>query len=284
MKHFDTSELGRYVRATKTPVNTFFIEWNLVETDIPGTLDADYQVTVDFSESPETDWAPILDDIGVPIAINYGDAYSYTWASIVYDFNRKFYFRLHLVYIPTLVEVESTVKYPFGQADGLALVVSRNEALLYRNWTGYPAEIWRAKHEGTTCPECWNPYTQTSSKSHCETCDGSGFLKGHFDPIKVQIAFEYGNETMVTSQAEIVTKGQMQARASNYPMISPEDLVLDMTNAKRFVVKDVQLTQLPNIRRKKSDLSGTNVYIISQILTLVEITSSDIEYTALTPV
>ena len=278
MRFLDSSELGRYVRVTKTSDNHFFMEWRLSQSDSsnPDPL-SDYKIILSHSESPESEFIAIKDDAGLDIEFNCDTSTSFMWLEDIYDFNRQFYIKFDLYQISSGTKVDSKTTHCYGQADGIANVVAFNEGLLYRSWTGYQTKIWRIKAEGARCPECWNEFTQSSNKSYCGTCDGSGFVSGHFNPITTQVAFEYGNKSQQTTQVSIETKQQMQARLSNYPMVRPGDLIMNCDTAQRFIVEKIQLTQLPNIRRKKEQLSG-GTFIVSQILVLQELTATDPEY------
>lgn len=287
MRQFDRSEMGRYVNATKTVENTFGLEWliddDVAEDPVVVTPIEDYSVMLSHSESPETGFEYITStdpDTGDETVIIYPcDSVSAAiWDEVNYDFNRKFYFKFELVYDSEVVD--TIVKPCFGQMDGISAVVAANERLLYRNWTGYPAAIWRRKAEGTHCPECWNPYTQSVDKSHCSTCQGTGFTSGYYNAIETQISFEYGNSVSQRTQVSEETKTEIQARMTNYPLMRPGDMVLNKDTAQRFVVNRIQTTQLPNLRRKKESLSG-GTFIISQILFLKELASDDTEYTSL---
>lgn len=290
MRQFDRSAMGRYVGASKTADNKFGLEWlvtaDVLEDPVVVTDLGDYVVEISHSESPETGFEYIMEPNPDPDLPDIHKQYSCdtvsaaVWNKTNFDFNRHFYFRFELITGGAVVD--TVVKHCFGQMDGVAAVVAANERLLYRNWAGYPASIWRRKAEGTHCPECWNPYTQSQDKSHCETCQGTGFTSGYYDAVHTQISFEYGNRVMTTTQTAEETKTEVQARMTNYPMVRPGDVVMNNDTAQRFVIKRVQTTQLPNIRRKKNGLSG-RTFVISQILFLTELSSSDTEYSRLTP-
>lgn len=297
------------VRVDKTQSNGFFIDW-VVSDDGTAVLPAlpddpdDYQIKISVSESPESEFVYLTmpdpaPDPGpdIDLVVDCALASSYEWTQEQPDFNRHFYFKVELYHkeVPAVIAdpdadpvvvghaaippvfVTSQTTHCFDKYDGISLSIHRAERLLYRNYAGYPAKLWRKKMTEEYCPECWNPYTQTVQKSNCSTCSGTGRVKSYYNAISVQCAFEYGNKTQQTSQVSVLEVQKMQARITNYPMVRPGDLILNADTAQRFIIEQVQLTQLPNVRRTKATLSG-KTYIVSQILVLKELTPSDIEY------
>ncbi len=64
---------------------------------------------------------------------------------------------------------------------------------------------------------------------------------------------------------------------SNYPLVRPKDVIINSDDNKRYRIKHVETTKLPMLSSNSNLLSRMN-YIISQILTLEELVSTDIEY------
>jgi hypothetical protein len=68
-----------------------------------------------------------------------------------------------------------------------------------------------------------------------------------------------------------------RARISNYPLVRPKDLIVNLDDNKRYVIMHVETTKLPKISENVSVLSKQN-YIVSQLLTLEELNTDDNEY------
>jgi hypothetical protein len=67
---------------------------------------------------------------------------------------------------------------------------------------------------------------------------------------------------------------------TNYPLVRASDLIYMIEDARRFVIQKVDYTKLPNFSKERRGLSmgSEQDYIVSQILTLVELVASDPEY------
>ncbi len=90
----------------------------------------------------------------------------------------------------------------------------------------------------SACPECYNATLKKRVKSSCDTCDGSGTIKGYKGPVKTYINYsqiirgdiELGQ---IEKEEEIVT-----AQMSNLPIVNKGDIVI-RSNAERYIVNRI---------------------------------------------
>jgi hypothetical protein len=108
---------------------------------------------------------------------------------------------------------------------------------------GRPVQIFKIKHGATEakttyCPDCWDYFLGRCIDDNCTTCFGTAITGGYYDPIEVQAAVNFRPK-----QQQITPFGQWQQNDAlmdflNYPVIEPEDLIVDPLN-QRWKVKQI---------------------------------------------
>ena len=162
-------------------------------------------------------------------------------------------------------------------SDGIHEVMRYNEELLYEHYQGEPCLIIKKKSFGARCPNCWSQLRQQMVKSHCDVCKGSGFVTGYYQAIKEQVSFDSDPKKSDSQKEWENVYDTIRARISNYPLVRPKDLIVNLDNNKRFVITHVETTKLPKLSEDSVKLSKQN-YILSQLLTLEELNPDDNEY------
>jgi hypothetical protein len=281
----------------KTDDNKFYMEWvflpipvvvDPLDPPVPVETVDDYIFKVKVSESPDFGFEYIQELVIIPpdtigtwedVVVDGAGATGFLWPEPQLNFNRHFYFKIEafLKTDPSIV-TNSMTQHIAGRPDGITMSITAIEQMLYRNYYGAPAKVYKKKITAGRCPECYNPYTETLDKSTCHSCNGTGYLDSYYDAASIQMSFEYGNKTQQAGQTQTVTQDQMSARASNIPIVRPGDLILNTDTGERFLVNNpVQYTQLPRVRRSANELSQ-KPYVVSQILSLKRLASTDPEY------
>jgi len=105
-----------------------------------------------------------------------------------------------------------------------------------------PILVVTRKRTGQQCPVCWDPVSRNVRKSNCTTCYSTGYTGGYNTPFSTKASFQ--TEGVQLSVDELAIAGQRlptQGWVSNYPIINPEDLVVDHRN-NRYKILSVQQT------------------------------------------
>ena len=262
----------------KTKENTFFMEWDMRITDPPESID-DYKFQIFWSFDSDSGFLAVADEAGDFIEIDGAiGPLLYTHNHIQYDFNKDSYYKIKAIEKTNLShEFFSDTTFIGMYNDGIHEVVKHAEQTLYQHYYGEPCIIIKRKSFGARCPTCWSPSRQQCIISHCDACQGTGFVTGYYQPIEMQISFDSDPRKDDLQRDWQNTFDTKRGRLSNYPLLRPKDLIINKDDYKRYVVTHVETTKLPMQSTSKVRLSKQN-YILSQILTLDEITTDDAEY------
>lgn len=294
------------VEVVKTKENGFYIEWDLqpdptttTTTPGPGTTTTtipapgttttttaaptyesidDYNFQIHWAKDPASGFLPVLDNTGTPIEIDGAiGPLSYTHTLLQYDFNQDRYYKILAINKYTLEEFFSQTVFIGNYFDGVHDTMRYAESVLYNYYTGEPCLIIKKKTFGARCPNCWSNERQQMVKSHCTVCNGSGYATGFYQPIRTQISFD-SDPKKSDSQKEFENVfDTKRGRISNYPLVRPKDIIVNIDDNKRYVITHVETTKLPHLSAYHLHLSKQN-YIVSQLLIFEELNTDDNEY------
>lgn len=143
--------------------------------------------------------------------------------------------------------------------------IQRREMLLLTKFTGVETYLFRRKHYGMRCTNCWNPTIEKVTQDHCPVCLGTSFEGGYFPGFKTLIQYEptpndsnfryQGREEQNTSPAWTVA----------YPSIEVFDVVLRVPDWKLYRVDHILQTELQTVP-------------VRQVLSLTELAKESIEF------
>jgi len=283
------------IEVLKTCDNFHYIVWEVQSDDASINQDPtfppdphddpnQYYYVVYWSNDSDSGFHSIKDDDGNDVHIDGADGpleFSIKHYRKHYNFNNKYYYVV-VGYHKTEPQVafKSKAVY-FGMfADGMQIEMKYVEDTLYEMYYGEPALIIKRKPFGEPCPNCWSKERQQRTKSNCPVCQNTGKVYGYYQPIQVQMSFDSDPvKSDVQKNYEVVTDVK-RGRISNYPLVRPRDLIINLDDNKRYVINHIETTKLPHravMDRDEVKLSKQN-YVVSQLLTLQEIPADDQEY------
>jgi len=265
------------VDVVKTDKNYHFIEWDVSIS--AGVID-DYYFKISYSLAPICGFVPVLDSNGDIVEIDGAiGPLSWTHDTIKqYNFNNVYYYKV-IAFLKSdpVTYLDSDVVFVGDDADGFHLVMQEAENILQDMFCGEPAYLIKKKVTGVRCTNCWSESRQQRTLTHCDVCDGSGFIDGYYCAILVQISDDSEDRKSDSQRNFEDTYDSKRARMSNYPMVKPKDIIVTTGDYKRYVVMHVETTKLPRHATTSILLSKQN-YIISQLLTLQELNPDDNVY------
>lgn len=280
------------VEVVKTKENYFYIEWEMgtspTTTPAPATTSTtptpisdiidDYKFQIYWARDPSTGFLPVLDGTGNPVEID-GDTGPLVYLHRLnqYDFNQDSYYKVLAIKKDLTTQFFSSIVFVGMYFDGVQDSIRYVEQILYTYYHGEPCKLIKRKSFGTRCSKCWSEERQQRILSHCDVCHSTGYIAGFYKPISVQISFDSDPKKSDLQKEFENTFDTKRARMSNYPLVRPKDIIVDSDDNKRYVITHVETTKLPMLSTYEYKLSKQN-YIISQLLILEELVSSDDEY------
>lgn len=169
----------------------------------------------------------------------------------------RYYYRVK-VFMGGVEIQESSIATPeYNKPDGIAnKLIYENRAVL-KVMRNPPVYVLLKERSGKNCPNCYNPITKRPRFSDCNYCNGTGTIFGFHKPIKTLISRDISQQvdykTMLDSQK--INDTTVGAWITNYPMLTPGDIIVDITN-QRFDVQSIA----PRMASQ---------YLIRQVLNLV---------------
>lgn len=143
--------------------------------------------------------------------------------------------------------------------------IERRATLLLEKFTGVKSLIFRRKHYGKRCPECWDFETEKVTKDHCTTCLGTSFEGGYFTGFETLFQYEPTPNDSSFEYRGRVESNTLPAWTISYPQIETFDLILRVPDWKLFRVERVISTELQTVS-------------VRQVVNLVELAKESIEY------
>lgn len=152
-----------------------------------------------------------------------------------------------------------------GWVELRAKEIERRNALLLTKFTGIQSVIFRRRHFGKRCTECWDFNTEKVTKDHCKTCFGTSFEGGYFNGYETLFQYDTPKNEAVLEERGHLEINQMSAWTVSYPRIEELDLILRLPDWKMFRVDDATATTLQTVP-------------IRQVVQLTELSKDGIEY------
>lgn len=212
------------------------------------------------STSPHDGFEVIADSLVVPFYID--DAVN------LFDPAIRYYYKV--ISLSGGVEVEETETFTFiyHKADQVAHKVIHESRVVLRVMDNPPVYVLLKKRKGEPCPDCWNTITKKVRFANCKTCNGTGELSGYYASVPVRIS---QNVPQLVSNADTLDGDQtsltpIDAWVSNYPLLSPGDVIVDVMNQRYSVERVAPRTK--------------NQYVMRQLLQLYPLPKGHPAYNA----
>lgn len=224
-----------HVRSLDIATNA--LTWELVDTseDI-----LDYTFQLQRSESPSGPF----ESISVP----FQDIYSFVDNRLFVGSRwRNFYYQILVTNVPT------GSQQIFGGADGLpvsrapdpdliALELRRHMQLLFREFAARRCWVLPVRTFGQRC-SCWNPTLRNRTRSGCQLCYDTSFVRGYLSPIESWVQMDPSPKSEQNTNVGAQQQSNTTARLAYYPPLKPRDILVEPENRRWRVVSVSQTEQ-----------------------------------------
>lgn len=143
--------------------------------------------------------------------------------------------------------------------------IQRREYWLLSRFAGIQSYLFRKKHYGMRCSNCWSFTKERIIKDNCNVCFGTSFEGGYWDPVPLYIQYETTPNDNQKTYAGVMEPNQVQAWTISLPEIYSDDVIIRTGDWSLYNVERITPTEL-------------QTKTVRQILTLNALSKSDIEY------
>lgn len=252
-----------------------YLTWGLKSSEVdPG----DYSYNVYRSGSPEGPWEK-LNSLPMPNEPSYSDE----TPNLNSKYRDIYYFVEAISGRGTVYTspVKNLVRNVERREYVKATEINRQEMVLLRQYAGTEVHIFKKKHYGENC-SCYDPITESIMISDCKDCGGTRFVGGYWNPIRTYAAISpesMGSNENSELKTEII---RTEAWITAYPRVIDDDILVEVSTNRRWVIKRVQNTELRRFPVKQNlvlhELSRSNPeyslcldYCLNSLNRLVEI-------------
>ena len=158
---------------------------------------------------------------------------------------------------------ESSAAWLPEKPDLEAAEIIRRNNLLLRKKVGVLCEIYLIKTYGQYCPNCFDYIKMRKRISNCPVCFNGGFTGGYLGPVAAYVNFN-PSQKMIQQAGFELQPDNIAAWMSNYPLLSPKDIIIE-SGTKRWRVVQQSQTEKRRIP-------------VHQMLQLKRVNHADVEY------
>lgn len=150
-----------------------------------------------------------------------------------------------------------------------SIEIQRREYWLLSRFNGIKSYLFRRMHYGKRCTECWNPVLKVVVKERCETCYGTSFEGGFFNPVPLYLNYDPSQLVEAKTFFGRLEDEQLGAWTISIPRINPGDIIVRTRDWNMYRVDAVNSTEL-------------QVLPVRQMLRLSQLSQNEVEHELLT--
>jgi len=106
-----------------------------------------------------------------------------------------------------------------------------------RKLNGVKLVALKRKRFGTRCSVCYNPRTKDVVLSSCGKCYGTSFDGGYHDPVTIWAKLDPAVVSQRADNTGLTDSAMFSATMLDYPLMEPEDVLVEMRTNRRFIVR-----------------------------------------------
>jgi hypothetical protein len=235
--------------------NTYLrVQWETGQTD--EDLDS-IEITVYRSNSPDGEFIQVSQPLF--------NIFDYIDRDVnLFSKHRKFWYKVRARNVTTDRTVEIGPAILEAVPDLIGLEEIRRNNLVLKRFTGSESAVFLRRTYGQHCGSCWDYAKSRKTRSNCRECFNTGFEYGFYSQVNAYVNFNPSAEDVQLLEPGKIQPENTVGWMSNFPLMSPEDVIVEVTNERWRVVR-----VKPTMKQR---------HVIRQILELAQIRKSDIEY------
>lgn len=222
----------RELRVRSLDVDFNELTWKLADTseDL-----LDYTFQVQRSESPSGPFDNL--------SITFQDKYNFVDNTLVTGHRwRKYFYQLAVVHVPSGASGTFGPVSKDPDPDLIALELRRHMQLLFREFAGRRCWVLPVRTFGQRC-SCYNQTLKNRTRSGCQLCYDTGFVRGYLSPIESWMQFDPSPKSEQNTNVGAQQQSNTTARLVYYPPLKPRDVIVEPENRRWRVVQVNQTEQ-----------------------------------------
>lgn len=232
------------------------IAWDIKDTLIDPVLFTFY---VERSGSPSGSFKRLTPS-GLKNTFVYVDKTAPNFSKI-----RRTYYRIGTLKDATREVVYTKPRTYHEEPDCVGLEIAKRYKLLLQRVVGVSCVIYKRRRWGKRCLGCWDEKLNRRTKTKCINCFDTGYEEGYWSPIPSMVNFSPSQIIVQQTPWGRVEPGSLTAWMGNYPLVEPEDIIIELTGNKRWIIKNIA-----NTEKRRSPLM--------QVMQIEELDKGRVEY------
>ncbi len=176
--------------------------------------------------------------------LTIGDLPEYIdFTTSLFDLNKIYYYRVRAVEYEGDTPVQTFKSHETtwdGDLDLVGIYVVEEHLFKFRYVSGAPALIYKKRHDGAYCSECWDTVLKRVTKSNCLTCYGTGRVSGFYPPIEAWMDFEPDPKVEQVTDWGKRQPNQTDIMFTNHPLLNTDDLILELKPNRFWKISNVR--------------------------------------------
>lgn len=181
------------------------------------------------------------------------------------NLNQDYFYRIRLRRISTQEEISTPPFTWTGDLDLVGLYIADEHNFLLEDAIGVPCFVYIRRRSGVQCTACFDKIQKKRTSSFCTVCYGTNWQGGFYAPIDTFVDLSPNPKNTSIAEWGEMPQNQTDMLMSNYPEVSPGDLIRELRTNRLWRVMQSQQTE----KRRVPML---------QFVRVVEVNASDIEY------
>lgn len=248
-------------------ITRVLVEWRLAETS--QRLN-NLKFYVDRSESGN-EWTTIDGPIEHDALYEFID-----YTAQLYDMQKTYYYRVRAVELDSMGEEAQTFTSMLGNTaesppDLVSVYVIEEHLFKMRYVDGVPVFIYKKRHDGGRCPDCWDAVLKRVTKGNCTTCYGTGRVDGYYPPIEAWMNFDVHTEVANVGQQGLVQPDHVTGTFTDYPLLRIDDLIKEVRSGYFWKISSLTMPEKNRtVLLQQFQLKGVNRADVEYLLTYPE--------------
>lgn len=225
-----------------------FVQWILRNP----VADTGYTFEVYRSGSPTGPWEQITPDVGIAdtyffVDDSFQSTQDRTQTGLM-QLRLSQYYRVTVRYQagPTIEAIESLGGTVDHRRAGIVRKLTRDAYIAMRKGNGTEVAVLKRRWYGDPCPLCRSTAGVTT-RGHCSTCNGTGIIRGYWNPVYTFARRTASPLTMQTGVQGIVESNRLAAHLPAFPEVDVEDILVFLRDGRRYIIENVNTTEIHTV-------------------------------------